>query len=67
MPIRLTMAADSKPDLLMFLTDDNAYTVPIENDAKGEFVILPPEVKPRRKNRKIYLNPTVEQKKTGES
>ena len=42
-------------DLIMLLTEDNAFTVEIQEDSKGEFIILPKNFMPKRKNRKIRV------------
>lgn len=42
---------DGKSDLIMLLTDDNAYTVEVQQDALGEFIVLPDEILPHRKER----------------
>jgi len=43
------------PDVIMLVTEDDAFTSDVQKDEKGEFIILPPELKPNRKNRKVYL------------
>lgn len=43
------------PDVIMILTNDDAYSVDVQRDAKGEFIILPNDLKPKRKQRKIYV------------
>ena len=64
MPLRLHMAEGSGPDQLMFLTDDDSFFADVQKDEEGEFVILPDQISPRRKNRKVYLknNPKEEGK-----
>jgi hypothetical protein len=47
--------ADGKPDLIMLLTEDDAFTIEVQRDEKGEFIILPDNFMPRRKNRKIRV------------
>jgi len=42
-------------DVIMILTDDDAYSVDVQRDGKGEFIILPNGLKPKRKQRKVYL------------
>ena len=43
------------PDLIMLLTEDDALTVEIQQDGKGEFIILPKNFMHKRKNRKIRV------------
>ena len=43
------------PDIIMILTDDDAYTIDVQRDQKGEFIVLPNDIKPKRKQRKVYL------------
>lgn len=43
------------PDLIMLLTEDDAFPVEIHQDNKGEFIILPKDFMPERKNRKIRV------------
>jgi hypothetical protein len=46
---------DGKPDLIMLLTDEDAFTVDVQKDEKGEFIILPNGFMPKKKQRKIRL------------
>ena len=48
-------AADGKPDIIMICTKDNAFDAEVQSDAKGEFIMLPDELLPKRKQRKVYL------------
>lgn len=51
----LRLVCKEKPDIILILTEDNAFDVEVQEDEKGEFIILPPEIKPTRKNRKVRL------------
>lgn len=42
-------------DVIMICTENNAYSADVQKDRKGEFIILPDELLPKRKNRKAYL------------
>lgn len=43
------------PDVIMIFTDDNAYHADVQKDEEGEFIILPDGLKPKQKQRKVYL------------
>lgn len=51
----LRLRCKDKPDIILILTEDNAFDVEVQEDEKGEFIILPPEIKPHRKNRKVRV------------
>jgi len=51
----LRLRCSDGPDVVMILTNNNAYDVDVQRDEKGEFIILPNSLKPKRKQRKIYL------------
>lgn len=51
----LRLYCSSAPDVIMILTKDNAYTAEVQSDEKGEFITLPQGLKPKRKERKVYL------------
>ena len=48
-------SADEKPDLIMLLTEDDAFTVEVQKDEKGEFIILPRDFMPEGKERKVRV------------
>ena len=51
----LRLHCANAPDVIMLLTTDDAYFADVQSDEKGEFIILPNDFKPKRKQRKCYL------------